>query len=63
MGLENDLGDTKLIEVYTYLRGVEAGVGRGDEQTQAALERMLGADIGRVRTIHKLMLLEDALYV
>ena len=63
MGLENDLGDTKLIEVYTYLRGVEAGVGRGDEQTQAALERMLGADIGRVRTTHKLMLLEDALYV
>lgn len=63
MGLENDLGDTKLIEVYTYLRGVEAGVGRGDEQTQVALERMLGPDISRVRTIHKLMLLEDALYV
>ena len=63
VGLENDLGDEKLIEVYTYLRGVEASASQGEEQTQAVLERMLGQDIGRLHSIHKLMLLEDSLYM
>ena len=63
MHLENELGDEKLIQVYNFLRDIDAAADSDEaDETQQFLERVLGDQIHLARSIHKLLVMEDAAF-
>ena len=61
--LENELGDEKLIQVYNFLRDINAAADSDEaDETQQFLERVLGDQIHLARSIHKLLVMEDAAF-
>ena len=60
--LEDELGDEKLIQVYNYLRDIDTAADSEADETQQFLERVLGDQIHLARSIHKLLVMEDAAF-